>query len=201
MALEIVHPRQLIVEGPADEMLFQALIEHLGIRGVQIQTLEGVDNLQPLLKTLIQTSGFQDMVMSLAIVRDADQNAVSAFNSVNDALNGVGFSTPAESLMPVGTKPKIVILIVPHGESSGALEDVCLKSVADDPAMICVEEYMKCVQEHVEDQPSNISKARLQAFLSSRKEPEMRLGVAAREGYLNWDHAAFEPLKQLLRML
>lgn len=201
MALEIVHPRQLLVEGPADEMLFQALIEHLGVSGIQIHNIEEVDNLQPYLRTLIQTSGFQDIVTSLAIVRDADQDAVRALDSVHDALIGVDLPAPSESLMPIGTDPKIVILVVPHGEPSGALEDVCLASVTDDPAMICVDEYMKCVQEHAENQPNNKSKSRLQAFLSSRRQPGMLLGAAAREGYWIWGHAAFEPLKQLLQLL
>ena len=101
MAQGIEQPRQLVVEGPADEMLFQALINHLGVSGIQIHYMDGVDNLKSFLLTLVQISGFKDMVTSLAIVRDADQDSAVALNTVQDALIGVKLAVPAESLMSV----------------------------------------------------------------------------------------------------
>ena len=49
------------------------------------------------------------------------------------------------------------------------LEDLCLESVADDPAMPCLEEYFRCLEEQLEAGafPSNPSKARVRAFLTS----------------------------------
>ncbi len=49
------------------------------------------------------------------------------------------------------------------------LEDLCLKSVEDDPAMECVQEYFDCISDKLDDLPKNISKAKARAFLASRE--------------------------------
>ena len=201
MPAEFTESRLLVVEGPADEMLFQYLIRHLRLAGIQIHNIGGVTNLEQELLSLTQTPGFHDEVKSLGIVRDADDDSESAFDSVRVALEQCGLPAPAEPLEASGNDPSVTVLIVPHGESSGALDDVCLASVADDPVMQCVEDYIDCMLDAVDAQPNNLSKSRLQAFLSSRREPGMLLGAAARANYWNFDHPSFNPIKELLRML
>lgn len=47
-----------------------------------------------------------------------------------------------------------------------------------------------------------ISKAKIQAWLASRPKANLaRIGIAARKGYLSWEHSAFDPLKNFLREL
>lgn len=49
---------------------------------------------------------------------------------------------------------------------------------------------------------SMISKAKIQAWLASRPKANLaRIGIAARKGYLSWEHSAFDPLKNFLREL
>lgn len=201
MPAEFTEPRLLVVEGPADEMLFQFLIRHLRLSGIQIHNIGGVTNLEQELLSLTQTPGFRDEVKSLGIVRDADDDSEGAFDAVCVALEQCGLSAPSEPLEAFGNYPSAIVLILPHGESSGALDDVCLASVADDPVMSCVEDYIDCMLDAVDAQPNNLSKSKLQAFLSSRREPGMLLGAAARANYWNFDHIAFEPLKDFLRMM
>jgi hypothetical protein len=47
------------------------------------------------------------------------------------------------------------------------LEDLCLESVSEDPAMLCVDEYFRCLEERLEMLPRNPSKARVRGFLAS----------------------------------
>jgi len=49
------------------------------------------------------------------------------------------------------------------------LEDVCLQSVENDPAMCCVEEYFGCLKKRLSELRQNLSKARVRSFLVSRE--------------------------------
>ena len=196
----IEHSKILVVEGNDDEYLFRALLSHIRLYGVQIVNARGKDNIRRSIAVIRQSPDF-GAVSSLGVVRDADTNAASAFQSVRDALVSVGLSAPTEPLTPAAGDPTTVALILPYGENSGTIEDVCLASVADDEAMPCVDEYMRCISEQSTQQSSSPSKAKAQAFLSSRARPGLLLGQAANRGYWNFDHSAFNPLKDLLRML
>ena len=199
--IEITKPKQLIVEGNDDLRLIHALLKEIDITDVQIHNLEGVNNLRPFLSTLVLSPDFQDIVQALGIVRDADDNSLIKLRSVKSALKAVSLPVPTSSLQVAGANPKTVLLIVPHDERTGALEDVCLASVEADIAYGCVEEYMDCVQEKVETPPNNIAKAKVQTFLASRLKPGLRLGEAAEADYWDFNHSSFDPLKELLQLL
>ena len=201
MAEGITESKLLLVEGRSDEILFDVLLSELKIEGVQVKRLDSKDSFRSKLQAIINSPGFRDTVASLGIVRDADDSSDNAFMSICDTLAFLGLPVPSMPLEISVPNPKVAVLIVPHGEPSGAIEDVCLASVADDPVMVCVNDYLDCVYEKVATPPNNQSKAKVQAFLASRPRPDMQLGRAASAGYWGWEHPAFEPLKQLLRML
>ncbi|MCH7744706.1 MAG: hypothetical protein IIC84_01365 [Chloroflexi bacterium] len=201
MAEEITESKLLLVEGRSDEILFDVLLNHMGIEGVQVKSTKGKNNFRSKLQAIIDSPGFHDTVTSLGFVRDADDNSNNAFVSICDSLAFLGLPVPSMPLEISVPNPKVAVLIVPHGEPSGAIEDVCLASVDDDAVMICVNDYLDCVHAKVATPPNNLSKAKVQAFLASRPRPDMQLGRAASAGYWGWEHPAFEPLKQLLRML
>ena len=94
-------------------------------------------------------------------------------------------------------------LVVPHDRESGVIEDVCLDSVSEDPAMVCIDRYFECIEESDTPGPRQVwmSKARTHAFLASRERPNLRIGEAADRGIWQFEHAAFNPLKDLLRLL
>jgi hypothetical protein len=200
MLVPIIRPKLLVAEGADEVYLFSALMEHIGVNGIQIHQARGKDNFRPWLQALVQVPEFSSVV-SLGLVRDADVDAASAFQSMQDSLMSVGLPAPSEPLQPFGLNPRVIVLILPHGNRTGALEDVCLASVADDPAMRCVDGYFNCIQDGGLEPSDNLSKARLQAFLASRPRSGLLLGQAASAGYWKWEHPAFEPLKQLLQML
>ena len=211
MRISIKETKILVVEGRDEEMFasltdafglqfFSALMAHLSLMGIQILPIGGKTQLRSNLKALKATPGFTNIV-SLGIIRDADTNATSAFQSVCGALQAANLSIPEQMLVATGTSPQVAVMILPNGKASGMLEDLCLAAVVNDPAMPCVEQYFDCVQKQVGFLPRNISKAKIHTFLSSKVEPDKRLGEAAQAGYWPWDNAAFDQIKQFLRLL
>lgn len=95
---------------------------------------------------------------------------------------------------------RVGVFLLPDGESDGMLEDLCLQAVADDPVVPCVDAYLKCVNEKRAEAkrasiPQNkLPKARALAFLTSRDDPDKRVGEAASAGYWPWDAPTFHPL-------
>ena len=190
----------LLVEGRDDERFFSALLGHLGITGVEIRRYDGKLNLRPLLRLVPAIPGFTGLV-SVGVVRDADENATDTFRSVSDALQTAGLPTPPQQLFPAGNKPQVAVLLLPPWADNGELEDLCLRSVADDPAVQCVDEYFDCLEKRLLQAPNPLSKARVHAFLASRERPDRRLGEAADAGTWPWGSPAFDEVKQFLRML
>lgn len=199
--------RFLVVEGVSEEHLFNALFAHMKRGGVEVGDIkiivsEGKDNIRGDIQAITQIANF-DAVVSIGVVRDADDNADGALRSVQGALRAAGLPAPSASLSVVGGDPKVAVLITPHGKTTGVLEDVCLEAMEDDPAMGCVHDYISCIQNRLDAraQPRSPSKAMAQAFLASRRDPGLLLGQAAHRGYWDFEHAAFEPLKRLVGML
>ena len=76
----------LLVEGRDDEGLFGALFAHLGgMPEIEIRRYEGKDKFRSYIHTLKMVRGFS-AVTSIGIIRDADENAAGAFQSVRDSL-------------------------------------------------------------------------------------------------------------------
>lgn len=194
------HSKQLLVEGREEQFFFDAFLRHLGINDVQIQNCGGKDNLRAVLRTVAGSLDFP-LVSSIGIVRDADDNAQSALQSVQNSLGNTGLPVPQSFLTSAGEFPKVSVFIMPDNSNAGALERLCLSALADEPAMPCVEDFLKCVNDAVSDPPQDQSKAQIHAFLASGQDPELRLGEAAQRGYIPWTHSAFEPLAQFLREL
>lgn len=199
-SFELIHSKQLLVEGREEQFFFGAFLRHLGINDVQIQNCGGKDNLRAVLRTVAGSLDFS-LVSSVGIVRDADDNAQSALQSVQDSLGNTALPVPQSFLTPAGEFPKVSVFIMPDNSNAGALERLCLSALADEPAMQCVEDFLKCVNDAVSDPPQDQSKAQIHAFLASGQDPELRLGEAAQRGYIPWTHSAFEPLAQFLREL
>ena len=166
--LEITGPKLLLVEGSDEEFLFSALTKHMNLTDVQVVAVRGKGNFERDIGVFAQDQVFRDEVTALGIVTDADLNTEHAFQMVQEALAEAHLAVPDQPLQSAGTNPKVVILVVPHGATNGELEDVCLESVADDPAMPCVDEFFQCIDSYVGGLPNKLSKARVQAFLSSK---------------------------------
>jgi hypothetical protein len=193
-------PKLLIGEGKEEVDFFTAFLSHLNIADVQVEQYGGKQGLPSYLRTLVVRPGYLDVV-SLGITRDADNSAQSAFQSVCSSLNRASLPVPSRPGEIVGDSPQVSIMILPDGQNSGMLEDLCLTAIETDPVLQCVDEYFDCVYRTSGRKPNNMAKARVHTWLASQSEPDKRLGEAAKAGYLPWDSPGFYSLKQFLQAL
>jgi len=200
MAVRIEQPNVLVVEGREEELFFGAFIQHLGLQNIQTMPIGGKEQLRRNLKALVVSPGFSEVIF-LGVVRDANADPGAAFQSVHDALQAVNLPAPEYPLVPVGERPRVAVMILPEESAPGMLEDLCLKAVVQDPAMLCVEQYFECLQQEELPLPDNISKAKVQVFLASRRKAGLRLGEAAQAGYWPWDGKAFEQVRDFLQKI
>lgn len=206
--------RQLFVEGRGAEEFFMALLRNMDLaEEVQIQNFGGINELpgflqeyQDLIRAIRIAAGPQGALVpeiaSIGIIRDAEEKRpIDAFGSVCRALKGIDLAPPSQIAKFEGDKLRIGVLILPDTITNGMLEDLCLRSVADDPVMQCIDEYFECVEKQVGSLPKNMPKAKVQAFLASRPKYIAHLGLAAQKNYWPWKHPAFDHVKQFLREL
>jgi len=194
----------LLVEGNDDRRFFGALADDLGVHDdLQVICANGKTNIRSRLRAIQNTrrSPGELKVQSLGIVRDADTNPNTAFQSVCDALSAVGFPRPVQPNLPAGTNPKTAVMILPHIDSCGALEDLCLEVVSDEDALACVNEYFSCLGARGVPATRYLSKARVHVFLSSKEKPDKRLGEAAEAGYWPWHSPVFDEARRFVSEL
>jgi|SRR5713101_4976462 len=192
-------PRQLLVEGRSPERFFLALLSSMKLTGVQVQNYGGIGDLAAFLRTMQRDPNFTNQVAWLGIVRDAETSpAAVAFQSVCSILQNCGFPVPKQLITVEAGTPSVSVFILPDCVKPGMLEDLCLDAVANDPALVCVDEYTSCLQRQGVSVPTNVAKMRLQTFLASRDTPGLLLGEAADKGYFPWTHSAFDEIKRFL---
>ena len=184
--ITIEHPKQLLVEGKDEVYLFKAIAKQLKINDIQVRDYGGYPKLKPFLKTFVALPGFQ-RVKSLAVVADANSSRNNREKSIRNALSEMNLPTPSSPLEAASKLSlNLVYLIVPHSGDTGMLEDVCLDSVTTDPAMQCLDSYFECILQAGLPGPNKqwMSKARIHAFLATRRRPDLRLGEAGPERYM-----------------
>ena len=182
-----------------DRNFFEALVEHLELANVQIQVSDGRDRLREFLGALVLAPEFRT-VGSVAIVRDADESADGAFQSIQDSLAHAGLTVPDRPAAAVGQDPSVSVLILPGGEATGMLETLLCRTFATAAVDRCIDAFFRCVEQsgtaiHRPD------KARAHAWLATQPEPQVSVGVAAKKGYWNLDHDAFGDIHRFLRSL
>lgn len=193
-------PKLLIVEGKDDECFFCALIDYLRIEDIQVAGAGGKNQIRGQLRAIVKDDDF-NKVTSLGVIRDANNNPDDAFKSVINALKAAGLTAPKRTFIAIDGSPKVAVMIIPSHKRKGALEDLCLDAIADNPAFNCVNEYFVCLENRNIDPPKEISKAKVHVFLSSRKDPALPLGISAQKGFWPLDHKAFENVKKFLQSL
>jgi len=196
--LEVVKRRLLLGEGADEKVLFERLLEKMGLHSeFQVESYGGKDSFGKFLSGLKGIRGFQDLD-ALLITRDADDSADRAFQSVVNTLRERSLPAPGQPGEVAPGKPTVGVYIVPGSGLDGQIEDLCLKSVAGDPAFPCIDAFFECLAKNG-PRPSIPAKARLQAFLASRENPTPRIREAAQMGVWDFEHPAFESLKGFVK--
>lgn len=199
-------PVVLLVEGRDEVNFFDSLLRHIQIiPGVDIQLKEvgGKDKFRYELPAFLNDPKFS-LVRSYAIIRDADNNAVDALNSVQKLLKNYSQPCPAKHACFASSDNNTLtvgVYIMP-GDPTGMLEDLCLRSVREHPIIPHVKSFMEQVQQTMgKDAPKNQSKATVQAFLSGMRNTVSSLGIAAQHRYWPFDNGAFGSLRSFLEQL
>ena len=198
----------LVHEGTADGNVLGTLMRHATIQGFQPFSMDGQDKMLRFFKGLALSPhfknpvpGYAHPVRALAIVLDAEADVSATFQSVRDALTAAELPAPAGPGEIVDGALRVGVFLVPDNQSPGKIETLCLRSVEDDPAWSCLDVFFNCVRENGSALPANMDKARAQAFLATRPQPDLPVGLAALEGYWRFESPAFVPLITFLRQL
>ena len=198
---QIRAPKQLLVEGKDPLNFFNEFIQYLDCQGIQVQNFGGVRDLRAFLRQFVKAPDFDSVVESVGIVRDAEYNANTAWQSVQSALQGAGLSIPVRVEQRSAETPHVSVFILPGSNQPGMLETVLNQTFSNDPVNTCINDFFACVGRlpgkriHIPD------KARSRAYMWTREKPHVSVGVAAQAGYWDFDHEAFASLRSFLTAL
>lgn len=205
----ITSKRVLAVEGKDEVNFFETLLKSINITDFQICEVGGKDKFPIRFPILVKTPGFYQpdglpWVTHVAIVRDKDED--NAFESIANIVQAVGIEPPDRPSSFSNGKPKVGIFIMPGETTEGTmLEDLCLKTVKDHPAMKCVNEFSSCVSA-LKSPPKNISKAKAQVFkaqvfLATQPDIVDSVGLGAKKTYWDFEAPCLAELKTFLGYL
>jgi len=139
------------------------------------------------------------LVTHLGIVRDKDED--EAFKSISNIVATAGLKPPTKHSTFSDGNPKVGIFIMPGTTVKGTmLEDLCLKTVENYPAMKCVNNFVSCASA-LETKPKNIPKAKAQTFLAAQPEIVNSVGLGAQKNYWDFGSPALDELKKFLSNL
>ena len=215
--IEITHPYLLIVEGKDEVEFFKAFFQFLkkssyewdGLDNIQIISTDSKDKL-PKFLDIVPDLVNSDQIKRIAIIQDADNDQNRSFRQIQKTLIKIGFPVPDRQIEPkigkINVSQVISVQVLIIGvDGKGMLEDICLDSVSDDCAMLCVESFFECLSKFYSTSklipPKNFSKAKTRVFLASRKECTVYIGLAAKEGYWDFEKPSFDRMKELLQVL
>ncbi|EMB24805.1 MULTISPECIES: DUF3226 domain-containing protein [Treponema] len=196
----------LLVEGKDEYHFFNALLEFLTIKKVQVHDVGGKDKFKKKMTSFVKIPGFSN-VKKLGFVRDAEkESAKRAFDSICDILKANELPCP-KSIGKVEYSEdteitQIGIFIMPNNKDEGMLENLCLSSIENDPFSAERKSYMSALKEYFKENKSfNIPKAETQIYLASKVPIVTALGLGAEKGYWDFNNSAFDDIKKFLRDL
>lgn len=190
-------PIQLFVEGPSDFTLFSALIEYLSLKGIQVRVMQGNEIPPETLSSVAKSRG----VKSIGIVLDADRNAAAAFRKVQGALRKSGLPVPKRPETIALGSPKVSVMILPGQDRTGMLETLLCESIAQGPENACIDSFFRCLADAGLPAPKRPEKSRARAYLATKPDPNVSVGVAGQKRYWDFAHPAFGGLRAYLGTL
>ena len=200
--IDISEPVQLFVEGNDQRNFFRALLDHMEIGNVQVQNYGGVDELAGFLRAVAPTDQFRDTVESLGIVQDVEQrSAQSAFASIQSSLRNAQLPVPDQPCQRAGTSPVVSALLLPDDDNSGMLETLLCRTFAGSDIDVCIDSFFECVRDITGSGSHRPEKARAHAYIATRRDPHLSVGVAAQRSYWDLDHTALDGVRSFLRSL
>jgi len=194
---------QLLVEGNDQRNFFRAFISHLAIEDIQVWNFGGVRDLSRFLRAFVSEPGFRESVQSVGIVRDAEDSAASAFQSVQSSPKRVGLPAPERPETPSDGNPSVNVLILPGDDRPGMLETLLCETFAGTPQDDCINQFFECIAD-IRDAEAvrRPDKARVWAYLTTQPDPHHSVGFATMKGYWgDLEQPVFSGIRDFLKSL
>ncbi len=196
MSDEIKFSKIMAVEGKDEKIFFTCLLNYMRQEDFEVLEVGGIVKFKDKLPALVRRSGFAK-VKKLAIVRDAEDNSESAFESIKNILIKEKIIPPEKPGQFTSGNPKVGIFIMPGDAKQGMLEDLCIRTVKDNPAIKCADAFIECARK-LDNPPSNIAKAKAQAFLAAMPDIVYSVGLGAQKHYWDFNSDELKNLKNFL---
>lgn len=191
----ITRSKVLLVEGDTPEHFFRALLRHLAIEDtIEVLKFGGITELGEYMRTVARATGFRQNVRSLAVVRDAEADAVAARQSVKAAIAGAGLHQEVRT----------AYFILPDNTNPGNIETLCLNSVTGTPVSACVDQFAQCAAGSgniVWPEGYAAHKALVQIYAATLSPPQPFAGLASYKGAWPWDSPVFVDLIAFLQAI
>lgn len=223
---DLVRPVQLLVEGPDDLHLVCALLgisqQHCSNNRLQIHVVGGKNNFK--LPMNAWKAGSQQAAALAGTVEKVvilvDNDSAGSYAAAAKAFRDAGFPCPAghagqawESTYAFKTE----VILVPAPPLLGAIEDLLLAALTDDPTLAQSDAFLHSAgsvapasrtpplgansAKHFVDSSAG-SKARVQAYLSQFAQDGYKLiGMAFADGIIDPNAPAFDALRKQLASL
>lgn len=203
MSAKITKEKLLLVEGKDELNFFSALFTTLGVENVQPIESKGKELFPSELSLILNDPDFENVV-SLGIVRDADNSMASAVESICYHLRKNNLPVPnGHNSFAQNNAIKVGIFIAPGSSDDGMLESLILESLAEHPVNLASNQYIENLKEVLAPSnedceyvfPRNIHKARMHAFLAGMEKFIPSAGLAAKKGYFDLSSHVFNDIK------
>ena len=198
----------LLVEGVDDKHVVQHLSEKLAL-DLEFCYSEsgGKDALLDAIPVVLKQAGRR----AVGVLMDANDNIDARWQAVRDRLRGSKIALASEPrqegiFVPgdpnTHLKPSFGVWLMPDNEQAGELEDFVIQLLPKgDPIWPLAERFINDIsQEHREFQPQKENRAKLHAWLATRRRP-MKMGSAIGAGSLDATAPAARALAHWLTAL
>ena len=197
----------LILEGADDAYFFDVILRDVGASPARtgILYLTGKDQLQNELGPFLKSTPFKHgAVNTYGIVKDADAKATAAITEAHRILRSHGEPEPAAGTFaaaPAGRAGRVGLLILPTAGDTGDLEEVCLRTVADEALTKRVDAFL-AETVATGGQIDKLSKRKAQTYLANKHGDLCRgPGRGFVCGHFNGNHESLATIKDFCRQL
>lgn len=200
-------PKPLVLcEGKEDLLVIQELARRAGLEGKLVfEQYGGKDNLRAYLHTLkVSPEYARGQYSRILVTRDADMNFNSSWDALKGAIKEAFDSEIGEPGIWIKVKdaPDLAAWIVPGPGKTGMIETLCLESSRTKAPEIfnCLDSFSNCIA-GIQSVPLH-EKARFEIWTITAQgagaKGRMSLKYAIPNLPIDWDDAAFTPLRDLL---
>ncbi|MBI4288790.1 MAG: hypothetical protein HY671_10230 [Chloroflexi bacterium] len=199
---QVTKNRLLWVEGRDEQNLIEGLLKHLDISSLDVFDIAGETNFVARGQAVLaQARSMGITLISVGIIRDANDNSSQAFKRALSDLERLNLARPSQPSEFTQGNLSVGVFISPDGQSPGSIETLCWNSIEGTEQAACVQEFIQCLRDKNALESSNEWKTRTHAFLASKADPVARVGEGALKGYWGFESPAFDGLRVFLRTL